>query len=402
MRRRLPPRGFTLMEVLVAVAVVGALATVAVLSYMRAAELARSTEAVENLGAIRTGEFVHRVEHGAFVEAIDLPAINAQFDLGLTARYFSYEVADADAGGFLAVATRTDQDDPLVVTMDQTGKITYLWPKKPAVADDATQLVGATAQSGSGGGGGGGGGGAGFGVTGGGGGGSGAAGGSGGGGGGGGGIPVVGDVDRNPGGVEPAPVTGGDPAAVEPNIADGPYAALMEEVFNLLADDGTLAQSLADFLVLHQIELAFQSLGGGVLGTIGPSSSWWVPQDNISQVILDTDMAVAGWPAAEIAAILAHEAHHITQVYGDLFTGFPADLLWLEDVEGPAYVVETQVWDSLRRDALGNIVLTADPMHNDWDFRADSFILPDGTVDVASHNAYITSTRGITPNTPFF
>ena len=63
-------------------------------------------------------------------------------------------------------------------------------------------------------------------------------------------------------------------------------------------------------------------------------------------------------------------------------------------------MVETQVWDELRRDSSGAITLAS--QRNDWDVRADNFLLPDGTVDIAAHNAYIALTRGITPNTPLW
>jgi hypothetical protein len=109
-------------------------------------------------------------------------------------------------------------------------------------------------------------------------------------------------------------------------------------------------------------------------------------------------MAMEGWPAIEIAAILAHEAYHVQQLtIEQIQTRSPA--FWLEDVEGPAYVRETLVWEELRRDASGAITSTA--QHGDWDFRADTFIV-DGAVDVAAHNAYIALSRGIPPQTPLW
>ncbi|MBI3997219.1 MAG: hypothetical protein HY352_06130 [Candidatus Omnitrophica bacterium] len=180
----------------------------------------------------------------------------------------------------------------------------------------------------------------------------------------------------------------------------------MTDAFNLLANDGQLAQELAQFIDAQSIQLVFADLpfaadcSGGVGGTIGPDSSWWQPQPGTSQIVLNQKLVDCGWATPELAIVMAHEAEHIRQVFANLFLE-PAieTALWLEDVEGPAYITETLVWDSLRRDAQGNIVLTS--IHTDDDERADQFIRPDGSVDIAAHNAYITQTRGIPPNCLF-
>jgi len=181
----------------------------------------------------------------------------------------------------------------------------------------------------------------------------------------------------------------------------------MDETFGILADDGDLAQELAQFITDQEIQLVFVELPftadctSGIGGTIGPTGSWWLPQPGVSEIKLNSKLVDCGWTTTEVATVMAHEAEHIRQVFAGLFLDFTDEsVLWLEDVEGPAYITETLVWDSLRRDGSGTIVLTSD--HSDVDERANAFLFPDGSVDIAAHNAYITQTRGIPANCPFF
>ena len=357
--------GFTITEVLVVVVILVALTAIALPQYLRIVKHARATEAVANLSAIRAGELLYQVSHGTFTEAIDLPSINAELDLALYARDFDYKVEQADTSKFLIVAmgrqgSSSGTNTPLRVTMDHNGKLTF-------------------SDTGGGGGGGSGGGGSS---------GSGLSGGSGG----------SGTGSGSSGGGSSG--SGGDPG--------GGLEGFMQDIFGVLSNDGQLAQTLAQFITDNNIQLVFESLQtsadctSSIGGTIGPSDSWWIPQPGTSQIVLNQLLATqCGWTATEMATIMAHEAEHERQVFSNLLldTNNPS-VLWLEDVEGPAYVTETLVWDSLRRDSQGNIILTTDK--DDIDFRANAFILPDGTVDVAGHNSYISQSRGITPNCPFF
>ena len=391
--RQVRVRGFTLTELLFVVLIIAILAAIALPLYFRSVERARSAEALTNMAAIRTGEQLHHVEQGTFVGAPDVPAINEQLDLKVNARDFDYEVTQADDKHFLVIATSRHPEpgsgNPLRVKMDQAGTVTYEWPGPTGGARPSGGGSGGSSggwgggQSGTRGGGGGSGGGTGGGV-------------------------VFGPSSDPQGSVTsttgPTTNTSGFPDATEPNIPDGPFAAVMRDAFNFLRADGALAKSLAQFLIFQQVALVFEPLAcnasGCVLGTIGPEGSWYIPESGVNQVRLNSLMPAVSVPTVEISAVLAHEAVHIQQVYNKLFFPCAPSVLWLEDVEGPAYAKETLAWDSLRRDPAGSIVLQAQIL-TDLDDRANAFIRPDGTVDIAAHNAYITQTRGITPNTPF-
>jgi len=164
----------------------------------------------------------------------------------------------------------------------------------------------------------------------------------------------------------------------------------LEDAFNTLLTEaiGSIARELADFLLLYQVGLVFEPMPS-------PDIGGFVSLEDATAIHLNEVMAMQAWPAIEIAAVLVHETHHVRQLTIEQLQ-LQSPVFWLEDVEGPAYVKETLVWDELRRDASGAIASTA--QHNDWDFRANTFIV-NGIVDVAAHNAYIALNRGIPPQT---
>ena len=88
--------GFTLVELMIVVIIVGILAAVAIPMYQGATERAKASEAVAALGTIRGALRVYYAEHGTYVNAafIDnaLVTVNSILDVSTTdlmGRYFS-------------------------------------------------------------------------------------------------------------------------------------------------------------------------------------------------------------------------------------------------------------------------------------------------------------------------
>ena len=391
MTARRPARsGITASELLVVLLILGVLVALALPNYLRSIQRTRATEAVRTLGAIRDAEITHRILEGQFTDALNALDAGPELDLALSNPSFTYAVEQASPNNLLVVATATSPwpgaKVPLKISIDAAGNIIYYWPDS---GHGSTQGGGAggsgggsTDQGGTGAGSGGGGGG-----------------GSGGGGGGGpvggGGTPNTGGSDSDAGDTTSnaapnVPVVPQDPGATTPNIPDQPFAAQMLEAFNVLANDGALAQGLANMLVLYQIELVFEDFSG----TVGDGVGGFVEFADPSTIHLNDLMPGEGWLPQEIAAIMAHESFHVRQLVVDHLQD-ESPVFWLEDLEGPAYATETLVWDSIRRDENGNIVLNS--TNSDWDTRANSYINVDGTIDEAGHNAYIATTRGIPP-----
>lgn len=66
MRKLMHSKGFTLIELMIVVAIIGILAAIAIPNYMNYQCKAKQSEAKTNLGAIRTSQEAFRAEHDAY------------------------------------------------------------------------------------------------------------------------------------------------------------------------------------------------------------------------------------------------------------------------------------------------------------------------------------------------
>jgi len=94
-------RGFTLLELIVVIIILGILATLGFTQYTRVVERGRTAEAKMILGQIRTAQEAYKLENGAYTAAIGDLAVEAPTACATT-HYFSYTT---DATG-LNTATR--------------------------------------------------------------------------------------------------------------------------------------------------------------------------------------------------------------------------------------------------------------------------------------------------------
>ncbi len=123
--------GFTLVELMIVVAILGVLASIAIPLFTKHQHRSKSSEAKTNLSAIRVVEEANFSEHGVYIAAAAEPAVipgasPADFDfagsdftaLGWSPEgkvYFSYAVAvSADATGFTADAGADTDGDGLI------------------------------------------------------------------------------------------------------------------------------------------------------------------------------------------------------------------------------------------------------------------------------------------------
>ena len=126
--------GFTLIEIIVVMLIVGILATLGLTQYTKVVEKGRTTEARSILGAIRTLQETYKLENGVYTSDItklplDVPIGDTGICLAGSAFFFHYKIdAGATATDFKARATRCTtlgKAPPAVtgydITIDQDG-----------------------------------------------------------------------------------------------------------------------------------------------------------------------------------------------------------------------------------------------------------------------------------------
>lgn len=145
---RVPRRsqsGFTLIELMIVVIVVGVLAAVAIPLYQVAAARSKATEAVAALGLARTAMRAYYAEHGTYENAaftdggaVTAGEILAVTDDDLAGRYFSTECYTFDGAptiaafrvkctGASSTAPNASEALAIVTTIDEDGDITHEW-----------------------------------------------------------------------------------------------------------------------------------------------------------------------------------------------------------------------------------------------------------------------------------
>jgi type IV pilus assembly protein PilE len=125
-------KGFTLIELMIVVVIIGILAALAIPRFMRSTTKAKQSEAKQLLKQVYTMQHAYRQEFNVYAcpGAVASAAAGAAFarigvDVGASARY-TYTMTTATATAFLCTATANLDDDAAVDTwtINQDGTLT--------------------------------------------------------------------------------------------------------------------------------------------------------------------------------------------------------------------------------------------------------------------------------------
>jgi prepilin-type N-terminal cleavage/methylation domain-containing protein len=116
------PKGFTLIELMVVIVIVGILAAVAIPKFVDASQKAKASEFPTVLTAVYTGELAYQAQSGVFVTSLQTLKDSAYVDIIITSRWFVYSMPSASNTSFQAMAVVVSPGFG-VVTSDDYGTI---------------------------------------------------------------------------------------------------------------------------------------------------------------------------------------------------------------------------------------------------------------------------------------
>lgn len=112
------PEGFTLIELMVVIVIIGILAGVAIPKFLEASQKAKVSEFPTQLTAIYTGQIAYQTDKGYYVTTFADLRDSAGVDVSSSTRWFTYGLASTTNTAFTATASVKDPGYGAVNTTD--------------------------------------------------------------------------------------------------------------------------------------------------------------------------------------------------------------------------------------------------------------------------------------------
>ena len=118
-------KGFTLVEVLIVVIIIGILAAIGIPQFAASIEKAKGGEARAGLGHVQTGEKVYFAENEYYTTTL------SDLDIALTQKFWAFSISTPTSTTYTVSATRSGGTySGQTLTMDQAGTISGTWTYK--------------------------------------------------------------------------------------------------------------------------------------------------------------------------------------------------------------------------------------------------------------------------------
>lgn len=114
-------RGFTLVEILIVIAIMAVLASVAMTGFNKAKYKTEKNQAITYLRAIRTAEKLYWVRWKTYVALASTAAINTQFGIEIKLTNWTFVVTSGSSTTFTATATSDAASGSQTLTLNEAG-----------------------------------------------------------------------------------------------------------------------------------------------------------------------------------------------------------------------------------------------------------------------------------------